>query len=185
MPTDHDRPRGAIACLSGAGLNPYLDLLYAALSAAGVQTHRKGALRLRWLFAHRDDVGFVHVHWPEALYRFERGPAALRPPLSWVKLAVLAMRLRLGKVLGYRLVWTIHQVHPHDGVALVDRTAARMLARHAELLLAHDPETDALAQDELGLPGRSIEIVEHGSYIGVYPAGRSRPEVRRALGIEA
>ena len=185
MPDDHEQSRGAIACLSSAGLNPYLDLLYGALAAAGVETRRKGTLRLRWLFDHRDDVGFVHVHWPEALYRFERGPTALRPPLSWVKLAVLAVRLRLARILGYRVVWTIHQVHPHDGAARVDRTAARVLARHAELLIAHDPETAALARDELGLPDSSVEIVEHGSYTGVYPPGRSRPEVRRALGIEA
>lgn len=122
------------------------------------------------------------MHWPEPLYRFERGPVRPRPLLCWVKLAVLWARLRTARALGYRLVWTIHQVYPHGSVTRLDRAAARLLARNATLLVAHDPETAARAQRELA-PAGAIEVVPHGSYIGVYPPGRTRDDVRRTLGI--
>jgi glycosyltransferase involved in cell wall biosynthesis len=86
-------------------------------------------------------------------------------------------------MLGYRLIWTIHQVYPHGTKTRLDRIAARMVARHADLLLAHDPETTAHAREELGSIADSVEVVRHGSYIGVYPPGRPRAEVRGALGV--
>lgn len=174
--------RGAISTLSSAGPNPYLDLFYAALATAGVPTGPPARLRARWLLAHRHTVRYLHVHWPESLYRLQRGPGALRPGLSWVKLAVLRARLRVARVLGYRLAWTIHQVYPHSGATRLDRAGARLLGRRAEVLVAHDPETAARARHELS-PAAPIEVIPHGSYVGVYPEGRSRTDVRRALGV--
>jgi beta-1,4-mannosyltransferase len=175
--------RRSISSLSVAGLNPYLDLLYESLAAAGVPRGPPARLRLRWLVRHRKDVRYLHVHWPESLYRFQRGPSRLGPCLSWIKFAVFAARLRVAHVLGYRLIWTIHQVYPHGMETRLDRAGGRMLARHCNLLLAHDPETAARARNELGSSADAVEIVPHGSYAGVYPPGRSRVEVRRALGI--
>lgn len=163
-------------------MNPYLELFYRSLAAVGLPSGPTARLRLRWLLAHRREVRYLHAHWPESLYRFGRGPSGLRPALSWVKLALLAVRLHIAEALGYRFVWTVHQVYPHGAVTRLDRAAARLLSRHAELLVAHDPETAERARAELG-PARPVEIVEHGSYVGVYPSGRPRDEVRRELGI--
>lgn len=174
--------RRSISSLSSPGLNPYLDLLYGALAAAGVPTGPPATLHLRWLLARRSDVRYLHVNWPEGLYRFERGPSRLRPYISWVKLGLLVARLRVARALGYRVIWTVHQVYPHGIGARVDRAGARIVARHADLLLAHDPETGSRALRELA-PRHAVEVVPHGSYVGVYPPGRSRQEVRHTLGI--
>jgi beta-1,4-mannosyltransferase len=175
--------RRSISSLSTPVLNPYLDLLYRSLADAGVPTGPPARLRLRWLLSQRKDVRYLHVHWPESLYRFERGPAPLRPYISWLKLAVLEARLFAARLLGYRLVWTIHQVYPHGSVIRLDRTAARTLAQRSTLLVAHDPETAARARRDFGLRADDVVVVPHGSYIGVYPPGRSIEEVRCALGI--
>jgi beta-1,4-mannosyltransferase len=174
---------GSISPLSSAPMNPYLDMLYRSLAAAGVPTGPQATLRLRWLLAHRREVRYLHVHWPEPLYRFERGPSSLRPFVSWIKLALMGTRLRLASALGYRLIWTVHQVHPHGNGGPLARAGARILARRAHLLLAHDPETAARVRATLAGAADGIEVIPHGSYVGVYPPGRSREEVRRALGI--
>jgi beta-1,4-mannosyltransferase len=177
--------RNAISCLSSSGKNPYLDLLYRSLAAAGVPAGPHAQLRLRWLLAHRESVRHLHVHWPEGLYRLRRGPTTLKPLLSWAKLTLLEARLRMARVLGYRVIWTIHQVYPHGEVRRIDRVAARLLARHAALLVAHDPETAARARAELGQGSQAIEVVQHGSYVGVYPPGKPREAMRTALGVDA
>jgi glycosyltransferase involved in cell wall biosynthesis len=171
-----------IACLSAAPRNPYLDLLYRHLAAHGFELVEKPDLTLRWLWTHRRLVGFLHVHWPECLYRYGRGPRALRPLLSRAKLVLFAVRLSVARILGYRLVWTIHQVVPHESTHWVlDRRAARLLARACRLLIAHDRATASSARSLLQPISADIAIVPHGSYVGVYSDGRPRRVVRAEL----
>jgi beta-1,4-mannosyltransferase len=174
-----------IACVTWAPWNPYLRLLYDGLAAAGIRLAEDGStLTLSWLWSRRRTVGYVHFHWPEGQYRVDRGPAALRVALAWVKLGLFAARVVAARALGYRLVWTIHQIYPHETRSrLQDRTAALLLARACKVLLAHDRATADAAGVAFGVAGDRIHVVVHGSYIGVYPPGRGRPEVRAELGL--
>jgi glycosyltransferase involved in cell wall biosynthesis len=174
-----------IACVSWAPWNPYLRLLYDSLAGAGIRLAEDGStLTLGWLWDRRRTVGFVHLHWPEGQYRVDRGPAALRVALAWLKLGLFAARLATARALGYRLVWTIHQVYPHETRSrLQDRVAALLLSRASHVLLAHDRPTAAAAAAAFGVAPERIHVVVHGSYIGVYPPGRGRSEVRRELGV--
>jgi beta-1,4-mannosyltransferase len=176
--------RRRIACLSAAPWNPYLRLLYGNLTAHGFELVEDPLFSLPWLLRARSKVGFLHFHWPESHYRYERGPAPLRPFLSRMKLALFATRLATARLLGYRLVWTIHQVFPHESIdRSLERRATRLLGRACHLLVAHDRWTAAHACSELGRRPKRIAVVPHGSYIGVYPEGRPRSEVRSKLGL--
>jgi beta-1,4-mannosyltransferase len=175
---------GSIACLSTAPWNPYLRLLYEALAAEGFERIEQPRLSLRWLWRARSRARFLHFHWPESQYRFGRGPARLRPPLSRLKLAVFASRLATARLLRYRLVWTVHQVYPHESLHReLDHHGARLLASACDLLVAHDRWTAEEVAEKLTRRPKPIAIVPHGSYIGVYPEGRPRDEVRRDLGL--
>lgn len=179
------KPRSRrIACLSSAPWNPYLRLLYRNLAAYGFETADDARLSLRWLWHSRSTVGILHVHWPEGLYRYGRGPAWLRPALSRAKLALLATRLTVARLLGYRLVWTVHQVVPHESPDRgLDRRGALLIARDADLLVVHDRWTAAEVVSELAREPKELTVIPHGSYVGVYPEGRSRAEVRGELGV--
>jgi beta-1,4-mannosyltransferase len=178
--------RTRIACLSSAPWNPYLRLLYDHLAGEGIEPEPGGSLSARWLMGPaRGRVRWLHVHWPEPLYRLNRGPARLRPALSWVKAGVFAGRLALARALGYRVLWTIHQVYPHERAGSLDRVGSAVLARSARVLLAHDDWTAEQARRALGRAAREVAVVPHGSYVGVYPAGRDRAAVRADLGIPA
>src|SRR5438034_9088984 len=65
----------------------------------------------------------------------------------------------------------------------LDRRGARLLARMSRLRVAHDAFTAEAARRELRLAPGSVEIVPHGSYVGVYAPGRDRRTVREELGV--
>lgn len=173
-----------IACLSVSPWNPYLRLLYGHLAGEGFEVVRDRRFSLEWLWRARSRVGVLHFHWPESFYLYGRGPVRLRPLLSWAKLALFATRLATARLLGYRLVWTIHQVFPHESFnRTLERRGARLLARSCDLLVAHDEWTVEQARSELESRQQEIVVVPHGSYIGAYPEGRTRSAVRSELGL--
>ena len=153
--------RHAIACPTSSGWNPYLDLLYGALEREGVPFEPNARLTAGWLVGARRRVRWLHIHWPQSLYRFSRGPRPLRGAISWLKLGVFSARLALARALGYRLVWTIHQVLPHEGASRLDLAAAHLLARRADVLVANDEETAGHAAAIVG--ARQVAVVPHGS----------------------
>ena len=164
--------------------NPYRRLLYRELEERGFPLVPTPSLRIRWLWGERRNVGFLHFHWPEGYWRHDRGRESLRAPLSYVRLCLFGSRLLAARALRYRIVWTIHQVYPHErGDRRLDRRGARLLARLSDHLVAHDAATADAARAELRLGSRPIEIVPHASYVGVYPPGRSRRSVRDELGL--
>jgi beta-1,4-mannosyltransferase len=177
--------RSAISSLSRETMNPYLAQLYGALAREGVPRGPDADLSLRWLLGHRASVRWLHAHWPYGLYRWHRGPRRLRPLLAWAKLGLFKARLHLARALGYRVAWTIHQVYPHDSAdRRLDQAGLSALADAADALFAHDRETAENAARELGFDVSRVTVVPHGSYLGVYPSGRSRDVVRRELQIE-
>ena len=163
--------------------NPYQRLLYEHLEAHGYRVTGESWLELGWLWRSRRELGVLHFHWPQSYWHHERGPAALRLPLSYVKVGLVAARLAAARALGYRIVWTVHQVYPHTVAhPRLERAGARTLARFSHVLIAHDSATREDALRKLGRRARRIAIVPHGSYVGVYPPGRPREAVRAELG---
>jgi glycosyltransferase involved in cell wall biosynthesis len=182
----------------GKSDNPCLDLLDEQLTRLGAAVRSDSELSARWLWRSRHAVGLLHFHWRPDVHYACLGRAldertVCRPRLqghrSWLKLVAFAGRLAAARTLGYRLAWTIHEVYPNETELRppgtisrrVDRTGGRILARFSDVLLAHDHGTAERAGAELGLEG--VTVVPHGSYVGVYPPGRSRAAVRRELGI--
>src|SRR5262245_16451374 len=94
--------------------NPYQRLLYEHLAAHGYHVVDGAELELGWLWRERRRVGVLHFHWPQSYWHHDRGRAWLRRPLSYVKVGLVAARLAAARALRYRIVWTIHQVYPHE-----------------------------------------------------------------------
>lgn len=181
-------PRVGVACLPHLlSTNPYQRLLYEELSVFGFELIADARLKLGWMVRHRDAVRILHMHWPESYYRQPGG--SFRQFAAWLKLFLFIVRIAAGRLLGYRIVWTVHQVYPHEGCQrgdhVRDRLAARLLARLSNALIAHDAETAAIADHELPGSRHKLVVVPHGSYIGVYPPRRDRAAVREELGIAA
>lgn len=160
--------------------NPYQRLLYEALERRGVRLDASVSLRISSLWRNRRGRTILHMHWPESYYRSRFVSVAV------VKLALFAVRLAAARLLGYPVVWTVHQVVPHERTSpRLDRAAARLLAASSALLLAHDPATAAAIEASFGKRARRrTSVVPHGSYAGVYPAGRAVADVRSELDVD-
>lgn len=161
--------------------NPYQRLLYSELAAHGFPLASPAKLKVRWLCSSRKRVCYLHFHWPQGYWRYNRNPRKLGGLLSEVTLLAFAARLLLARLLGYRIVWTVHQVYPHEVLGRVDRWGAVVLAMSSHLLLVHDRATAGTVGQKLRRWAWKVEIVPHGSYIGVYAEGRDRGEVREEL----
>ena len=165
------------------------------LAVRGHPVEDAPGLTVRWLWRRRRAVGFLHFHWRPDLYyaliRREGPPPRFQGPRSWLRLPGFALAAGAARRLGYRVVWTIHEVYPPEHARRppgavsrrLDRVAARLLARSSHLLLAHEEPVARRARRELGLGDRGIEVVPHSSYDGVYAARRSREEARADLGL--
>jgi glycosyltransferase involved in cell wall biosynthesis len=178
------RPAVGIAAFPLIEENPYQRMLYATMAPLGLRVVEDADFKLGWLLRGRSAVRILHFHWPQNYYRWWRRPARLRRPLSWVKLALFGARLAVTRLLGFAVVWTIHEVYPHERSEgrHLDRLGGKLLARFSNVLIAHDEGTVRLAREQLGTT-RPIAIIPHGSYIGQYPPGRARDVVRSELGV--
>lgn len=180
-------PAFGVVCLPGLlHTNPYQRLLYDSLESEGFVLTEDVRLKVGSLVRGRRRARILHFHWPELQYRQFAGPQLLRGPLAAARLAVVAGRLAIARILGFRVVWTVHQVYPHErSTPLVDRVAARLLAVTASRLIVHDEATRTTLGAELGpRAARKVRVIPHGSYVDVYPAGRPRADARAALALD-
>lgn len=164
--------------------NPYQRLLYEQLAGHGIEVGDRTEFRIRWLVRNRRRIDLLHFHWPQGYWRPQRRRGVQGRIAEAAYLLLFLLRLRVARVLRFRIAWTIHQVDPHErATAGVDRIGSLALARASDVLLTHDQATADAAREALGEAAADIGVVEHGSYIGVYPPGRPRAEARRELGV--
>lgn len=154
--------------------NPYNYLLYTAMQEAGLEIRE---FRIKSLFRERFDI--VHIHWPEFYLNSHHRLKA------WIFSLLLLVGLALAKARGARVVWTMHNLHPHEVrypvasqlfwycfLALVDGyTAFSDTARKAAL--ATYPKLERL----------SGVITRHGLYEGEYPPLSPAAEAATRLGL--
>jgi glycosyltransferase involved in cell wall biosynthesis len=153
------------------GVNPYQELLYrpmrergAVVAYAGECTKSRtlNQLLLPVELAVMRLRGFrrLHVHW---LYNFrfvgsDRLPVLARLSRSW-----LAIVLYTARLLGYRTVWTVHNVVPHSPIFDDDAAARRLLVRQSKLVIGHGQNAlDGLAN--LGASAARSVIISPGAY---------------------
>jgi beta-1,4-mannosyltransferase len=86
------------------------------------------------------------------------------------------------KRLGFRLVWTAHNVLPHEQAFPDDVAARKKLAAWADLVIVHSASTVEELK-KIGVILKRVVVIPHGSYVGVYPNIIKRAEARNKLGI--
>ena len=176
------RPVGVVHVPVNIDENPYARLFYGHLAAFGFERRGGGKLTLLWLLRSRRRASVLHFHWDPRTGKKRRGP--LRNVRAWAEVTRTAIALLAARALRYRILWTIHEVRRHETEsARLDRLYGMLLGRASHVLLAHDRQTADRAEADLRIPARRIEVVPHGSYVGFYPPGRTREEVRAELGI--
>jgi glycosyltransferase involved in cell wall biosynthesis len=143
---------------------------------------KRGALIEDFTFARalnsRYDV--VHIHWPD-LHLQAR---------SWwrgvAKQARLAFVLALLRSRGTRIVWTVHNLKPHERHhSLAEWLFPLWYPRLCTHVIAMTAHGLAAAQQEYPpLRHKTAAVIPHGHYRDAYPAAESRAESRAKLGLQ-
>jgi glycosyltransferase involved in cell wall biosynthesis len=158
--------------------NPYAGLLARGLEPLGVECAAgfRENLTPEWMAAHAAEFDILHLHWPWGQYFCDTlEETAARAGEMLESLAVARAR-------GARIVWTMHNLYPHDSatpsidhlmrLAIVQASSAVIVhCEHARRLLA------ARFHREHG-----VFTIPHGHFDGPYPNLVGTAEARARFG---
>ncbi len=112
----------------------------------------------------------LHIHW---VYGFIIPGAERVPFLRRVGQAWFSIVLAVARLIGMRVVWTAHNVLPHERVFHDEIAARRRLAAASDVVLVHAPDAlDGL--DRIGAKPRRSAFVPHGPLRPTVDAGTLR-----------
>src|SRR5688572_5247444 len=157
--------------------NPYGELLIEALERRGVQVEYTIHFDEAFLAANRGRIDVLHFHWPHFIYYDADATAMARQMHAFVG------RLQLARDLGYKVVWTAHNLYPHNRTHQnIDHECRLALCRLCTAILAH---CDVAAEAVRRTFGRThnLFVAPHGHFIGVYPNRLTHAAARAQLGI--
>lgn len=163
--------------------NPYQELLYNELRKIGIRVrYDEGptasqslnvALAPAMLVWYRlSGYRVLHLHW---VFQFS---------LPWARRALWARRamqwwftlyLRVASALGFALVWTAHDLVPHEPVFADDGRAHRALASSADVVIAL---SDASAKELRHWGAKAVKTVPLGTYAQHTTTGRDGDAAR-------
>ncbi len=158
--------------------NPYQRLLYAAMPGIAAQAgDLDAALALRAATAPELPVIF-HLHWEEAVYA-----AATSTEEAAELSTAFVERLEAFLTAGGYLVWTVHNVVPHENrFPTVHERLVEALIRRAHLIHVHNRFAERKMRAR-GAPGRRLLLLPHGNYDGLWDVPIEPREARAALGL--
>ncbi|MFZ1757429.1 MAG: glycosyltransferase [Caldilineaceae bacterium] len=167
------------AGLSLTDANPYGGLLARGLARSGVELLAGYANEFdrEWVLANRGRVDVLHLNWPHYLYD--------APDLAGrvERLAALIDNLALARELGYKIVWTVHNLFPHDSSTPdLDRLARLAITQLSTALIAHCQYSRTLVQRHFHRSD-GLFVIPHGHFMDVYPNTVSRQRARQKYGI--
>lgn len=163
--------------VSKVRMNPYVGLLQQALCEEGVVCSQADGLSPALVQSWRGQVDVLHLHWLELLYTAPSLARSLR------LLAAVLAGLGWAKVCGLKIVYTVHNLNPHEqAFPALDRLASRALLSWADAVHVHDGEA-RLGLERLYGRRKKIYVVPHASYVGAYPNSCTRLEARQRLGL--
>ena len=172
----------------GSGLqlgraNPYGALLAAALRRRGVELAEGDYdFGRAWLEESRAAYGVLHLNWLDRFYaRFEE-PRDLERAAA--RYADFTANLIHARRLGYRLIWTVHNLFPHERrYPQLDRLINAQVAREADHVIAHCRYA-ADRIEQWYAPPRPVQVIPHGNYLPVFPNRVSAGAARARLNID-
>ena len=178
------RPKVGVTNWDPTDHNQYLERMMSALQSEGIAVSpvriaplavaRKAAFGMR----------AVHLHWPEYFTRpFNR--TRVGAALNLARLARLAAGLAACRLLRVRVVWTVHNLAPHEAhAAWAAFRAYPLVARFADVFVAHSHAAARRVQARFPRAEGRLLVAAHGNYVGAHPRARTPPaDVRARYGV--
>jgi len=166
--------------------NPYQELLYSPLREKRIKIeyafprYSSQVLSLLFLipslFYHKlKGYRLFHLHWTGG---FSSPNRFLRIPYS----VYFLFMLRYLKILNYRIVWTVHNILPHEKQFFNDLACRKVLSAFADAKIAHSSSTIE-EMKKLKMNTADTFVIPIGSYAGIYENRVSKEKARKCLGL--
>ncbi len=161
---------------SSENKNPFVKLISQNLINSGWQEDNF-IFRSKNIFKNRNKISILWFHWPNAHWR---------DPNSFIKSTKLIRffyHCLLAKILGYKLVWSAHNVLPHgEESSTTELVLRRVLVALMDLVIGHAKNTKQMLIDK-GINPKKYILAIHGNYENVY---REKNELitKKSLGFE-
>jgi beta-1,4-mannosyltransferase len=161
-----------------ASMNPFQRLLYCRASEAGfatvpvLQMHELGLVGWR-------GRSVLHIHWMGSLLRDVQTLGAARLRIDSFRARAAGWRAS-----GHRIVWSMHNVLPHDCAFPEAEIALReVLVEQCDAIHALSRSSIDEARTFYEVPEAKVFHVPHPSYEGWYPNAGDRTSARLDLGL--
>lgn len=152
--------------------NPYQIALADAISSRGYEVkfsdYFPGPMPLFQLAIQRRDMGIFHIHWINQLIaRHFWSPNFIK---RCIRLVMLVLDIRLCRLLGVRVVWTVHNLVAHESQdERWEKIIRRYLARNVNRCILHTDSALRLIEKEYGVSlTHKRVVVPHASYLSQY-----------------
>ena len=159
--------------------NPYGGLLAQAMREVGVELEAgyPDTLTQEWLCQNQGRIDLLHLNWPNYMY----DDPDLNDRLA--RCTELISNLALARLLGYRIVWTVHNLYPHESISRdLDRLAQVALTHLANAVIVHCKRARELVRTHFHRT-EGVFVIPHGNFIEPYPNNISREDARQRLGL--
>lgn len=164
--------------------NPYQALLYKSVAEFGVVTapvveswnfHQLGRV------AHLTDSTILHIHWTSFVLNKINTYSEARARISDLKNDIGALKAR-----GVRLIWTLHNIIPHDSqYPDLEIMVQQFLADEADVLHALSYSSLDVMEQIIAFDRSKVIVVPHPNYRYAYEDYISRADARLAFGLGA
>jgi beta-1,4-mannosyltransferase len=191
--------------LPGRGFpNPYIDLFYDALFYHNIEFVGEPTLDNVWFKRNINSFDAIHLHWPELIWR-KCAPSLINKIRetkirgSWrlsnylekelngilfdTKLERFKKNIAYLKGQGKKILWTWHNVVPHENASNLNLSANQILAENADLIIFHSQSAKDQCHNSYNILSKTV-VMPHGNYDGVYPPPRDSSIVMDELGLD-
>jgi beta-1,4-mannosyltransferase len=172
-----------LAYLPAFDTNPYQALLYAAAREHGiapVPMHAPSQFAELPPLAAGGHETIAHLHWLHVITRGAESEAEAR-----AQAATFLDQVDGYLGLGGHLVWTVHNILPHDTpYPAVEAWLAGEIARRSHAIHVMATSTSELVAPYYELPADRVFVVPHPGYGRAYPDSISRLDARHELGLD-
>ena len=164
--------------------NDWQEILYGDLRRDDVQIVVLESIRVApWMQTMLRDGGSVvlHLNWTAPVSQKAHNVVA-----SMIEVRRTLDELARFRELGGRIIWTVHNVLPHELLYLApELVLCRGIAALAHTIMVMNPDTLRLVSDWYSLPPTKTIQIDHPSYLGRFPNTVSGDDARRAHGLKS
>jgi len=153
--------------------NPYLAIFCKKLQTTGVIAQNDAQFTIKWLLYNKANVKILHFHW---IHMYSEAKNDVK---AFIKLIGFYTKLRIATFLGYKIVWTVHNIMPHETYHKALQCWIRKKLANIAHVVTHCEYSKNVIEQKF--KKRHVDVIMHGNYVEKYPNVVSKSIAREYL----